>query len=88
MIQISHDDAVTIIRINRPQVRNAINKETATALRDAWLAFEADDEARVGILTGGDEVFCAGADLTDIAALAADVEGKYGPLGFTRLWGG
>ena len=47
--------------------------------------FEHDAEAAVGILTGGDEVFCAGADLKDLAALAAEVSGDNGPLGFTRL---
>jgi enoyl-CoA hydratase len=50
------------------------------------LAFDTDDEARVGILTGGDDVFCAGADLKDLAGLAGDVQGENGPLGFTRLF--
>lgn len=78
--------AVTIIQINRPEARNAINKTTADALREAWLAFDSDDDAKVGILTGGDEVFCAGADLKDLAGLAGDVQGENGPLGFTRLF--
>ena len=85
-VEITSRGAVTVIRINRPHVRNAINRATAQALREAWLAFEADERARVGILTGGDEVFCAGADLEDLEALAAEVEGEWGPLGFTRLW--
>lgn len=84
-VQITHDGPVTIIQINRPAARNAINKTTADALRQAWLAFEADENARVGILTGGDEVFCSGADLNEVAALAADVDGNNGPLGYTRL---
>jgi enoyl-CoA hydratase len=86
ILEVSHDGPVTIIRINRPEVRNAINQATADALREAWLAFDADDSARVGILTGGDDVFCAGADLNDVAALAANVEGDNGPLGYTRLF--
>src|SRR5262249_17764090 len=53
---------------------------------EAWLAFDADETARVGILTGGDEVFCAGADLHDLASLATEVEGDNGPLGYTRLF--
>jgi enoyl-CoA hydratase len=85
-IEVSHDGSVTIIRINRPRVRNAINKSTAQALKDAWLAFEADEKALVGILTGGNEVFCAGADLNNVAELATDIEGESGPLGFTRLF--
>jgi enoyl-CoA hydratase len=83
---VSQDGPVTLIQINRPQKRNAINKVTADALREAWLAFDADPSARVGVLTGGDDVFCSGADLTDIASLAPDVEGERGPLGYTRLF--
>src|SRR5713101_5064526 len=85
-VEVQHEGPVTIIRINRPQVRNAINKSTAQALKEAWLAFEADDTALVGILTGSDEVFCAGADLHNIDELSTDIEGEAGPLGFTRLF--
>jgi enoyl-CoA hydratase/carnithine racemase len=85
-IEVNHDGPVTIIRINRPRVRNAINGSTARALKDAWMAFEADEKSLVGILTGGDEVFCAGADLNNVDELATDIEGDSGPLGFTRLF--
>ncbi len=84
-VQVSADGPVRILRIHRPEVRNAVDARTALALRAAWQAFEADPDARVGILTGGEDVFCAGADLKDLDALAADVEGDQGPLGFTRL---
>lgn len=80
------DGPVRIIQINRPHVRNAINKQAAQALKIAWKAFEEDEEARVGILTGRDDTFCAGADLNDIEGLAPEVTGKTGPLGFTRLF--
>ena len=85
-IDVSHNGPVTIISINRPHVRNAISKSTALALKDAWLDFEADENALVGILTGGDKVFCAGADLHNVDELAADIDGEMGPLGFTRLF--
>ena len=85
-IEVSHIGPITTISINRPQVRNAINKSTALALKGAWVAFEADENALVGILTGGDKVFCAGADLNDVVELAADIEGDSGPLGFTRIF--
>ena len=52
-----------MVTIDRPEVRNAVNPETAEALYDAFLAFEADETARVAILTGGGGVFCAGFDL-------------------------
>jgi enoyl-CoA hydratase len=87
LIEITKDHAVTILRLNRWQARNAINRATASALREAWQAFEADEQARVGILTGGDQVFCAGADLRDLDGLAEDAEGPHGPLGLTRLTG-
>jgi len=85
-IEVSHKGPITIIRINRPHVRNAINKSTAQALKNAWLNFEADESALVGILTGGDKLFCAGADLHNIDELEADIDGEMGPLGFTRLF--
>src|SRR5258706_1722671 len=85
-VEVQHEGHITIIRINRPQVRNAINKTTATALRKAWMDFEGDENALVGILTGGDEVFCAGADLSNIDQFNAEIEGPSGPLGFTRLF--
>jgi enoyl-CoA hydratase len=85
-IEVRYNGPVTIISINRPHVRNAINKSTALALKEAWLAFEADENALVGILTGGDKVFCAGADLHEVDELAADIDGEAGPLGFTRLF--
>ena len=85
-IKVTHNGPITIISINRPHVRNAINKSTARALKGAWMNFEADENALVGILTGGDEVFCAGADLHDVDELAADINGEMGPLGFTRLF--
>jgi enoyl-CoA hydratase len=82
---VTSEGPVRILRIHRPAARNAIDSHTARALREAWLDFDRDPTARVGILTGGNEVFCAGADLKDLDALAAEVSGDEGPLGFTRL---
>ncbi|HLA44254.1 MAG TPA: enoyl-CoA hydratase-related protein, partial [Aggregatilineales bacterium] len=61
VVEVVREGTTTIITLDRPQTRNAINKATADALREAWLEFDADDSARVGILTGGNDVFCAGA---------------------------
>ncbi|RMG88433.1 MAG: crotonase/enoyl-CoA hydratase family protein [Chloroflexi bacterium] len=82
-IHVVQKNAITIITITRPHRRNAINRETADALRDAFLAFDTDETQKVAILTGGDEVFCAGADLKEIEGL--DIHTEEGPLGFTRL---
>src|SRR3546814_5436703 len=46
------DGPVTIVTINRPHVRNAVDNETAAALTAAFRAFDADATARVAILTG------------------------------------
>jgi enoyl-CoA hydratase len=55
--------AVTTIIINRPEVRNAVDRPTAEELAEAFRAFEADKEARAAVLTGTGGYFCAGADL-------------------------
>jgi enoyl-CoA hydratase len=74
------DGPVRIVRIGRPERRNAINSEAAEQLLDAFLEFEADDAQRVAVLTGDETAFCAGADLTDLPRFRPT-----GPLGPTRL---
>jgi enoyl-CoA hydratase len=59
---------VTTVILRRPEVRNAVDRATAAALADAFLAFERDDEARVAVLFGDHGTFCAGADLKAVAA--------------------
>src|SRR6058998_1630200 len=76
--------AVAVVTIDRQHRRNAIDGRTAQALSDALDRFEADETARVMVLTGAGEAFCAGADLTSIASLAPRANGPDGPLGFTR----
>jgi enoyl-CoA hydratase len=55
-----------IIKINRPEARNAVNGAVAQGIEDAIDKLEADDSVWVGILTGEPPVFCAGADLKEI----------------------
>lgn len=75
--------AAAVLTIDRPERRNAVDAATARALRRGFDDFEADDGARVLVLTGaGEEAFCAGADLK---AIDLDVDDPAGPLGFTRL---
>ena len=62
-VRIEKEGFVTTVILDRPEVRNAVDRETAQALADAFRAFEADPEARVGILTGEGGTFCSGADL-------------------------
>jgi enoyl-CoA hydratase len=57
-----------VIKINRPEARNAVNGAVAQGIEDAIDQLEADDSLWVGILTGEPPVFCAGADLKEINA--------------------
>ena len=74
------DTAVRVIRIDQPAVRNAVNSATAARLHDEFVAFDADPDARVAVLTGDTTAFCAGANLKDLPDLRPS-----GPLGPTRL---
>jgi enoyl-CoA hydratase len=75
--------AASVLTIDRPERRNAVDRATAELFRDGLREFEADDGARVLILTGaGGEAFCAGADLK---ALDLEVDHPDGPMGPTRL---
>lgn len=67
-ITIDKSDGVTTVAINRPEVRNAVNPETARLLYEAFLDFERDAEQGVAILTGSGGYFCAGADLKEAGA--------------------
>ncbi|HEY2814105.1 MAG TPA: enoyl-CoA hydratase-related protein, partial [Acidimicrobiales bacterium] len=73
-------DAVRVVRIDQPHARNAVNSATAARLHDEFVAFEADDHAKVAVLTGDEVAFCAGANLRDLPTLRPS-----GPLGPTRL---
>lgn len=79
---------VTTIVINRPEARNAIDRATATALANAFRAFDQDAAASVAVLCGADGHFCAGADLKSFAAepdqWQLDEKGD-APLGPTRM---
>lgn len=74
--------AAMVVRIARPERRNAVDGPTARALLEAFQGFVADESARVLVLTGDDKAFCAGADLKAIETLRDRAEG---PLGITRL---
>ncbi len=88
-ILVEHNGAVTTLTINRPAVRNAVDRPTADALAAALRAFEADPQAKVAVLTGAGGTFCAGADLAAVAEGAErrnrlEVEGD-GPMGPSRM---
>ncbi len=81
------DGPVLTVTINRPERRNAVDRETADALAGAFRAFDADESLKVAILAGAGGTFCAGADLKAVA----DGKGNRtkpkgdGPMGPTRM---
>ena len=78
---------VTTVILHRPDVRNAVDRETAEALVAAFGAFAADDESSVAVLYGDGGTFCAGADLKAIAAgrgNRTEATGE-GPMGPSRM---
>jgi enoyl-CoA hydratase len=60
-------DGVGIIRLNRPEAKNAVNDQVSAAVEAALDEFEADDDIRAVIVTGTGDVFSAGADLKMVA---------------------
>ncbi|SRR6056297_2501803 len=78
----------TIVSINRPAVRNAVDATTAALLADAFRAFDANVDSDVAVLTGNFGSFCAGADLQAVAqgrgANRLEPEGD-GPMGPSRM---
>lgn len=87
-ISVEHNGHTTIISITRPEVRNAVDGETARALAAAFREFDADAESDVAVLYGQYGTFCAGADLKAIATASGgnplSREGD-GPMGPSRM---
>jgi enoyl-CoA hydratase len=86
-VVVEREGPVTVVTIDRPERRNAVDGPTAAALADTFRAFDADPGASVAVLTGAGGAFCAGADLKAIAAgepLRVAPDGD-GPMGPTRL---
>ncbi|MFB6263904.1 MAG: crotonase/enoyl-CoA hydratase family protein [Bradymonadaceae bacterium] len=78
---------MTRVELVREDVRNAVDRQTARELADAFREFEADDGARVGVLHGRNGTFCSGADLEAIAegrTNRIEPDGD-GPMGPTRM---
>jgi len=83
-VRVERNGPVTTVILDAPAVRNAVDRPTAEALADAFRAFDADDDAAVGVLWGANGAFCAGADLKAIGGergnrVAADGDGPMGP---------
>jgi enoyl-CoA hydratase len=90
-VLIERDGPITIVSINRPHCRNAVDGATARKLFDAFLAFDADESASVTVFTGTGGAFCAGADLKAVASGDPNKKREVGghdsiaPMGPSRL---
>jgi enoyl-CoA hydratase len=90
-VLIERDGPITIVSINRPHCRNAVDGLTARKLFDAFLAFDADERASVAVFTGTGGYFCAGADLKAVASGDPNKKRELGghatiaPMGPSRL---
>ena len=82
------DGRIAVITIERPERRNAVDRETAQGLYAAFKAFDADAGLDVAVLTGRGGYFCGGADLKAISTGGGNripETGDFGPMGCTRL---
>src|SRR3954451_7065000 len=90
-ILVEHDGPITVVSINRPHCRNAVDGLTARKLYDAFLALDADEDASVAVFTGAGGYFCAGADLKAVASGDPNKKREIGghstiaPMGPSRL---
>ncbi|MCY1043406.1 crotonase/enoyl-CoA hydratase family protein [Corallococcus sp. bb12-1] len=86
-VRVEKNGPVTTVILHRPEVRNAVDRDTAAELADAFRAFDADPDARVGVLFGEEGTFCSGADLKAVAEgrlSRLEPEGD-GPMGPSRM---
>jgi enoyl-CoA hydratase len=86
-VRVERDGPVTVVTIDRPERRNAVDRPAADALAAAFREADRDPGTSVAVLTGAGGAFCAGADLKAVAAgdpprVAPDGDGPMGP---TRL---
>ncbi|NUQ74870.1 MAG: crotonase/enoyl-CoA hydratase family protein [Polyangiaceae bacterium] len=86
-VLVEKEGPVMTIILSRPEVKNAVDREAAEGLADAFRRFEADAEARVAVLWGAGGTFCAGADLKAIASGSPNRLDPQGdaPLGPSRM---
>jgi len=86
-VRVEHDGPVSIVTIDRPERRNAVDGATAAGLADAFRAFAGNDASAVAILTGAGGTFCAGADLRAMLEGGGNTmsDDGDGPMGPTRM---
>ena len=71
MVELESSDGVAVLRLNRPQALNALNNQLLNEIAEALEAVDRDEAVGCTVLTGSDRAFAAGADIKEMAALAA-----------------
>ena len=69
---VERDGHVVTVTMRRPEARNALSTDMLVGMADAWAYVDATDDVRVGILTGAEGHFCAGADLKAMGTPSSD----------------
>lgn len=78
IVDVHRRGRVLVVAMNRPEKRNAVNRELAIGISDALDTLDDDDDLWVGVLTGTPDVFSAGTDLRTGADAKTDRGGEYG----------
>jgi enoyl-CoA hydratase len=85
---VEQHDAVTLVRLNRPQALNALNSQTLAELITAFAAYDADSSQRCLVLTGSEKAFAAGADIKEMSEQSfADMYGANFFAGYDKVTG-
>jgi enoyl-CoA hydratase len=85
-ILVEQHDAVTLVRLNRPQALNALNSQVLADLIAVFAAYDADPAQRCLVLTGSEKAFAAGADIKEMSEQSfADMYGNNFFAGYERV---
>jgi enoyl-CoA hydratase len=85
LVETSLQDGVAVVRLNRPDKRNALNAALIGELEDAFAWVRSEDAIRAAVLTGSAQVFCAGGDISMFTSLGAESGYEFTRRGFELL---
>jgi enoyl-CoA hydratase len=87
-ISVAVEKPIATVKLSRPDALNALNAKMAQELVVALDLLDADDDVNCVVLSGSDKVFCAGADVKEMAKMSADAMSRADPLRpvWERVW--